>query len=260
MDSRLQGVIAPALALLVVASWAAVLFAGNAPSLALASLGVGWAALFTSMVIAWPSVPRARTSTELADVARKEGAPSRIPLVGYNAYLTGSRDGARGSRSPVVIYVGELEPGFERDDGVREALVWTPERFWKLWKSDRPVLVLVRLQDLVELMMAAPPARVVRYAGRSTRSSRIFRRAGSPPSPALSPRERGGSLWRTSISVRRQEVSRPKGGRRPARREPERSEGIRRAVEPASRRAARRCARRAEIPEQAKATVTGCSP
>ena len=89
VESRLQGVIAPALALLVVASWAAVLLAGNAPSLALASLGVGWAALFTSMVIAWPFTPQARTATVLADAARKEGAPSRIPLVGYNDYLSG---------------------------------------------------------------------------------------------------------------------------------------------------------------------------
>ena len=67
---------------------------------------------------------------------------------------------------PVVEYVGELEPGFETDDAKRASLVWSSERFWELWKSDQPVLVLVRLLDLVEMMKAAPPARVVRYSGR----------------------------------------------------------------------------------------------
>ena len=165
VESRLQGVVAPALALLVVAAWAAVLFAGNATPLAVASLGVGWAAFLASAVIGWPSTPQARSSSELAAAARKEGAPSRIPLVGYKDYLAGvSLELA--TPVPVAAYLGELEPGFETDDAKRDALIWTSERFWNLWKSDRPVLALVRLQDLVEMMTATPPARVVRYAGR----------------------------------------------------------------------------------------------
>jgi 4-amino-4-deoxy-L-arabinose transferase-like glycosyltransferase len=163
--TRLQGVVAPALALLVVASWAAVLFAGNATSFAIASVGVGWAAFLASAVIGWPSTPQAHSSAELADAARKEGAPTRIPLVGYKDYLGGVSLTLE-TPIPVAAYLGELEPGFERDDRVRDGLVWSRERFWNLWKSDRPVLALVRLQDLVEMMQAAPPARVVRYAGR----------------------------------------------------------------------------------------------
>jgi 4-amino-4-deoxy-L-arabinose transferase-like glycosyltransferase len=165
VEARLQGVVAPALALLVVASCFAVLFAGNATSLAIASVGVGWAAFLTSVVIGWPSTPQAHSSAELAEAARKEGAPTRILLVGYKDFLNGVSL-ALATPIPVAAYLGELEPGFERDDGVRDALVWNRQRFWDLWKSDRPVLALVRLQDLVEMMKAAPPARVVRYAGR----------------------------------------------------------------------------------------------
>ena len=82
--SRLQGVIAPALALLVVASWAAVLFAGNAPSFALASLGAGWAAFLLSVVIGWPSTPQARFVTDLAAAAKKPA------LAGFRSSVTGT--------------------------------------------------------------------------------------------------------------------------------------------------------------------------
>ena len=165
VETRLQGVVAPALALLVVAAWFAVLFAGSAPSFAVASLGVGWAAFLASVVVGWPAAPQARSSAELADAARKAGAPTRIPLVGYKDYLNGVSLELE-TPIPVAAYLGELEPAFETDDAKHDALVWSRERFWNLWRSDRPVLALVRLQDLVEMMRAAPPARVVRFAGK----------------------------------------------------------------------------------------------
>jgi 4-amino-4-deoxy-L-arabinose transferase-like glycosyltransferase len=165
IESRLQGLVAPALAVLVVASWGAVLAAGNAPPVALASLAVGWAAFLSSIVLGWPRVPQSRIGAELAAAARAEGAPSRIPLVGYKDYLNGISWELK-TPIPVAAYRGELEPEFERDPAAREALVWPADRFWAVWKGDRPVLALVRLQDLVELMTAAPPARVVRWAGR----------------------------------------------------------------------------------------------
>jgi hypothetical protein len=40
------------------------------------------------------------------------------------------------------------------------------EQFWGLWRSRRPVVALVRLKDIVEMMTASPPARVVRWSGR----------------------------------------------------------------------------------------------
>ncbi len=163
-ESRLAGVIAPVLAILVVASWAAVLFAGNAPALALASLAVGWAAFHSGLVIGWPRVPQARFSAELAAAAHSAGAPDRVPLVGYKDYVNGVSWELK-TAIPVAGYRGELEPEFEPRPDVRDALFWPAERFWNLWKSDRPVLALVRLQDLVEMMTAIPPARVVKWSG-----------------------------------------------------------------------------------------------
>lgn len=165
MESRLQGVVAPALAILVVASWGAVLAAGNAAPVALASLAVGWAAFLGSVVIGWPRVPQSVFAAELAFAARAAGAPDRIPLVGYKDYVNGVSWELK-TPIPVAGYRGELEPEFETNPAARDALFWPADRFWALWKSDRPVLALVRLQDLVELMKAVPPARVVRWSGR----------------------------------------------------------------------------------------------
>ncbi|HTY42533.1 MAG TPA: phospholipid carrier-dependent glycosyltransferase [Thermoanaerobaculia bacterium] len=164
MESRLQGLIAPALAILVVAAWAAVLFAGGVPSFATAALAVGWAAFLGAVVIAWPRTPPARLAQEIAAAARAAGA-GQVPLVGYKDYLNGL-SWALGRTIPVAAYRGELEPDFETDPDHRDALLWSKERFWELWKSEQPMLVLVRLQDLVEMMQAAPPARVVRYSGK----------------------------------------------------------------------------------------------
>jgi len=164
MESRLQALIAPALAILVVAAWAAVVFAGNAPSFAGAALAVGWAAFLGAVVLGWPRTPPASLTRELAEAARASGA-GRLPLVGYKDYLNGvSWELER--TIPVAGYRGELEPDFETDPDHRDALLWSKERFWTLWKSEQPMLALVRLQDLVEMMKAAPPARVVRYSGK----------------------------------------------------------------------------------------------
>lgn len=165
MESRLQAVIAPALAILVITSWGAVLAAKNAVPIALASLAVGWSVFLGSVVVGWPQVPQARFAAELAAAARAEGAPARIPLVGYKDYVNGVSWELKAA-IPVAAYRGELEPDFETNPATLDALFWQPERFWALWKSDRPVLALVRLQDLVEMMTAVPPARVVRWAGR----------------------------------------------------------------------------------------------
>jgi 4-amino-4-deoxy-L-arabinose transferase-like glycosyltransferase len=165
MENRLQALIAPALGILVLVAWAAFVFAQDAPRLALLSLATGWGALLAAVVLAWPSVPQARFPAELAAAARSAGAPGRVPLVGYKDYVNGVSV-ALGAPIPVAAYIGELEPQFETDAAVRERLVWSSERFWREWKSDRPMLALVRLQDLVEMMTARPPARVVRWAGR----------------------------------------------------------------------------------------------
>ena len=164
IENRLQALIAPALAILLLVAWAAVVFARDAPGLALLSLSAGWGAFLLAVVVSWPKVPQARFPAELAAAARAEGAP-RVPLVGYKDYVNGVSL-ELGTAIPVAAYRGELEPEFEPNAAVREALVWPAEKFWTEWRSDRPMLALVRMQDLVEMMTAKPPARVVRWAGR----------------------------------------------------------------------------------------------
>ncbi len=162
---NLEAVVAPALALLVLASWLAVLLAARSRELALASAAAGWVAFFGAVAIGWPTTPQARLTHELADAARETAGPWKAPIVGYRDYLNGLSWELR-TPIPVAAYKGELEPEFETDPAVRAALFWDRERFWKAWESGRPVVALVRLGDLVELMTAKPPARVVRYSGR----------------------------------------------------------------------------------------------
>ena len=176
-ELRLEGIIAPALAILVLGSWFAVLFAGNAPKLALASLGFAWGAFLLAVVLGWPLTPQARFTAELADAARRAAAPWQgkatylqgagrgATLVGYKDYLNGLSWELK-TPFPVAAYRGELEPEFESRAEVRESLFWSSERFWAAWKGGRPVVALVRMKDLVEMMTAAPPARVVRWSGR----------------------------------------------------------------------------------------------
>lgn len=160
---ELVGIVAPLLAGLVVASWAAVLFAGRSTPLALTAAGVGWAAFFTAVALGWPQMPQARFPSELAAAAREAAAPRRAIIVGYKDYLNGVSWELK-SPIPVAAYRGELEPQFEARPEVREALFWSGEKFWELWRSRRPVVALVRMKDLVEMLTATPRARVLRWA------------------------------------------------------------------------------------------------
>ncbi len=166
-ELRLEGIVAPALAILVLLSWFAVLFAGNAPRLALASLGFGWGAFLLAVVLGWPLTSQARFTAELADAARRAAAPwkGRAAIVGYKDYLNGVSWELK-TPLPVAAYRGELEPPFETRPEVRDRLFWSDQRFWGEWKSGRPVVALVRMRDLVEMMTAQPPARVVRWSNR----------------------------------------------------------------------------------------------
>jgi 4-amino-4-deoxy-L-arabinose transferase-like glycosyltransferase len=166
VELHLSAIVAPALAALILASWAAVLFAARSPALALAAVAAGWAAFLAGAVIGWPRVPQARFTADLASAARAEAAARGAPIVGYRTYLNGVSWELR-SPIPVAGYRGELEPQFETRPQVREALFWSEDRFWEAWRSGKPVVALVRLKDLVPLMTAQPPARVVRWAGKS---------------------------------------------------------------------------------------------
>jgi 4-amino-4-deoxy-L-arabinose transferase-like glycosyltransferase len=163
---EIAGILAPAFAILVLACWAAVLFARNHLYLAVASAAVGWAAFCAGVSLGWPHMPQARMCGELAAAARSASLErGGAPIVGYKDYLNGVSWELK-TAIPVADYTGELEPWFETRPEVRDALVWPRERFWTLWESGRPVVALVRMQDLVGMMTATPAARVVRWSGR----------------------------------------------------------------------------------------------
>ena len=165
MRLNLAAIVAPALAGLLVASWAAVLLAERSSALALTALAAGWAAFLGAVVLGWPRVPQAHLTADLAAAARAAAAPRGAPIVGYRHYLNGVSWELK-SPIPVAGYLGELEPDFETRREAREALFWSTEKFWASWQSGRPVVALVRLRDLVEMMTAQPRARVVRFEGK----------------------------------------------------------------------------------------------
>ena len=164
-DRAVAGALAPALAILLIGSWAAVLLARNTRTTAVAALAVGWAAFCAGVSLSWPHTPPARMCRELADAARTAARERGAPIVGYRDYLNGVSWELK-TPIPVADYVGELEPQFERDAAVRDALVWSAERFWRKWESREPVVALVRMKDLVTMMTATPAARVVKWSER----------------------------------------------------------------------------------------------
>jgi 4-amino-4-deoxy-L-arabinose transferase-like glycosyltransferase len=182
MRLDLAAIAAPALALLLVLSWAAVLFAGNGSAPALASVAAGWAIFFGAVVLVWPKLPQAHFNAELAAAVRRS-APPGAALVGYKTYLNGVSWELK-TALPVADYRGELEPEFETRPEARDALFWSKEHFWQVWRSDRPVVALVRMRDLVEVMTAAPPARVVRWAGSHAVVANFPTPEHSPPQPS----------------------------------------------------------------------------
>ncbi|HEX4441696.1 MAG TPA: phospholipid carrier-dependent glycosyltransferase [Thermoanaerobaculia bacterium] len=159
------GILAPALAILVLGSWAAVLFARNARPLAVACVAIGWAAFCAGVSLGWPRMPQARMNGELATAAKAAARERGAPIVGYRDYLNGLSWELK-TPIPVADYAGELEPWFEMRPEVRDALYWPKEKFWDLWASGKPVVALVRMKDLVAMMTATPPARVVKWSGR----------------------------------------------------------------------------------------------
>jgi len=163
-EFHLGGIAVAAFAVLLAGAWSAPLLRRRDGALGLAALSAGWACVFAGIAFAWPKLPQARFTGELAAAARAEAAPRRAAIVSYRDYLNGVSWELK-SPIPVADYRGELEPEFEPSREVREALFWTKDAFWARWRGD-PVVAVVRMRDLVELMTAAPPGRVVRWSLR----------------------------------------------------------------------------------------------
>ena len=207
MRLDLAAIAAPALAILLVLSWAAVLFAGNGSALALAAVAAGWATFFGAVILGWPRLPQARFNAELAAAVRK-AAPPGTTLVGYKAYLNGVSWELK-TPIPVADYRGELEPEFETRPEARDALFWPKERFWQTWKSDRPVVALVRMKDLVGADDRCAPRRESCAIPAATPSWPISRsssneraQATAEPAPLTTDRRFRSLVPRSRVSLR----------------------------------------------------------
>src|SRR5262249_34179799 len=109
----------------------------------------GWFGFCAAAAMAWPRVPPATELHNLEIVARDAAHASGAAVVGYQSYVQGLPWELK-HPIPVADYVGELEPQFEPDPRLREALFWTCERFWMDWKSGKKMIALARLGDLEE--------------------------------------------------------------------------------------------------------------
>jgi 4-amino-4-deoxy-L-arabinose transferase-like glycosyltransferase len=162
-DFRLVPIAAAGFTVLLIGAWAAPRLSRRSAAAALLSLAAGWTGFGLMAALAWPRIPPA---TALHDFSAATAAARRetgAPVVGYQTYIQGL-PWALKSPVPVADYTGELEPRFERDPKVREALFWTREKFWSEWKSSKRVIAVVRAGDLREFQTAGVPARVLARA------------------------------------------------------------------------------------------------
>jgi hypothetical protein len=118
--AEVAGFFGPALAVLVLGGWLAVIFARNARGLAVRVGGdrVGRLSAAPSR-FGWPRTQEARMCRELADAGPRRARERGAPIVGYRDYLNGLSWELK-TPIPVVEYLGELEPQFEPRKEVRD--------------------------------------------------------------------------------------------------------------------------------------------
>ncbi len=143
----LSGIAVAGFAILLAGTWAAPGAARRGWPAGLAALAVGWFGFFAGAALAWPRVPQATELHNMEIVARDAALGAGAAVVGYQAYVQGLPWELR-HPIPLVDYVGELEPQFERRPGVREALFWSRDRFWSAWRSGKKIVAVVRPRDL----------------------------------------------------------------------------------------------------------------
>jgi 4-amino-4-deoxy-L-arabinose transferase-like glycosyltransferase len=143
----LWAISAAGLLILLAGAWAAPVLAPRGHARALAAFAVGWFGLWSAAALAWPRVPPATELHNMEIVARDTARSAGALVVGYQAYVQGLPWELK-HPIPVADYVGELEPQFEPDPRVRDALFWARERFWREWKSGNKILAVVRLRDV----------------------------------------------------------------------------------------------------------------
>ncbi len=137
------------LLLLLAGAWVAPALASRGHAPALVALAAGWFAFSAAAALSWPRILPATELHNLEIVARDTALRESAQVVGYQSYVQGLPWELK-HPIPLADYVGELELQFERDPLVRDALIWTREKFWREWRSGKRMVAVVRPSDLEE--------------------------------------------------------------------------------------------------------------
>ncbi|HSS45661.1 MAG TPA: phospholipid carrier-dependent glycosyltransferase, partial [Thermoanaerobaculia bacterium] len=134
------------------------------PRTALAVLAAGWAGLYVSLALIWPHMALAADIPALARAA-KTVAAEKATIVSYKTYLQGFPWELK-KVVPLADHKGELEFWFLSEERQRE-IFWSPDRFWREWRSGRPLVVLLRNRDREDFRSASPPAALIAERGKN---------------------------------------------------------------------------------------------
>jgi 4-amino-4-deoxy-L-arabinose transferase-like glycosyltransferase len=159
-DFHLTPVAIAGFAVLLIGAWAAPRLSRKSTSVALFSLAAGWTGFGLMAALAWPRIPPATALHDFSATAAAAARDTGAAIICYRTYIQGL---PRALKSPVPVadYTGELEPQFELDSKVREALFWTREKFWSEWKSGKRYVAVVRPGDLREFERSGILARLI---------------------------------------------------------------------------------------------------
>jgi hypothetical protein len=163
-----------ALAAVLGGAWAAVILERRNVRQALVAIAAGWAGFHGAAVVALPRVAEDLTGHDLAAVvARAPGAR----VVAYRCYPQAL---PWELERPIVVaaYRGELGS----DGRYPPDLFWTREEFWRRWRSDTALVVVVRRADRREF--DAPPARTSTVLGEDRQYVVLSNAAPPFPAPA----------------------------------------------------------------------------
>ena len=133
------------------------------PHTALTFLSAGWAGLYLTLVLTWPHTTLATDIPALAKTA-KTAAGARATILSYKTYLQGFPWELR-RIVPLADHTSELEFWF-LPVGRQSEIFWSSDRFWREWRSGRPLVVLVRNSDREDFRSESPPAVVLAERGK----------------------------------------------------------------------------------------------
>ena len=143
----LTGIIAAALAALLITSWGGAAVAKTRPAAGIAVAVGGWCIFYAALIAAFPSITPDQSAHDLA-IAAGRAAGDSGEVVCYRTYLQGFPWELE-RRLRIFGWKGELAFGSARGD--QSAWFLPAGAFWKEWDSSKRLVALVRKRDRPDL-------------------------------------------------------------------------------------------------------------